>query len=419
MTDVASPPDLDEQLTGFFSADPAILADPYPMYRRLLAEAPAYRHGSQVVVSAFKWVDFGYRSEARFPPMAYVGGPRVEQMIASMPSELVAPYRDLIEFESNFIWMLGGARHRKLRTIMGPAFMGKEVARIEQLITEQCDTLLTAATAEGEFDFVQDFAYRLPLLMVSSMLEVPASDMDRIHEWSMAWAAFQGVSVNFDPIKPWHDALQEAREYVQDVVEAHRRKPPSAALAKAIMDAYGAGDLERDEVVAMVMGMLFAAHETTTNLISSGVRLLLEHRDQWEQLCANPALAPGAVEEVLRYASPARFGLRVAASEYDFGDVAIQPGETLCMLISAGNRDPDAFAEPDRFDIHRQANKHIAFAAGPKYCPGAALARAEGRIALTALATRHPEIELMTDAFDLLPYPIINGLRSLPVKVAV
>jgi cytochrome P450 len=414
MATLGTAPSLSEGLDRFFAADPEILLNPGPFYARLLEEAPAYRYGSMVVVSSFDYVDQVFRQSKLFGKNYFDTGTHAEELKARVPAAVRAEYDDLAEFDRLFVWSMDGADHRRIRAIIAPGFTPRQVARLEEVVTGQCEELIAAAGARGEFDLMADVAVRLPLMMVSWLLGVPTEDMERIHVWAMKWGEFQGRT-NLDSIGPWHAALQEARAYCDEVLERFSAEPPEADLAKAFMSAYHSGQMSRDELLAQFMGMLFAAHETTTNLIANGMRTLLQHPDQWQALCDDPSLAASAVEEVLRFEPPDRLGPRVPSATAHFGDVTVAAGDAVCGLIGAANRDPKYFADPNAFDIRRTGNKHIAFAAGVKYCPGAPLARLEGRVAYELFAKRMPNLRLATTEFQPLPVTIMNGVRSVPV----
>jgi hypothetical protein len=404
-----------EDLERFFAGDADILRNPAPLYRSLLAAEP-FRFGPHVIVSRYDECNHAYRSPDEFGTEVYEKGSMVDDLKAQLTDELRPAYLDVSRFERNFIWNLSGDDHRRIRRIAAPAFTPREVARIRDVIRRQAEELLAAAVRKGEFDLVADFAYRLPLAMISWMLEVPLEDTDRIRDWSMKWAPFAGRT-DLNAVLPWHEALQDARVYVDAHVARFEDRLPDAAFARSLVEAHAAGEMTRDELAAMFMGLLFAAHETTTNLIANGMRVLLQHPDQWAALCADPSLVPGAVEEVLRFESPARFGYRLINAPMRMGELEVHGGDTLCLMQAAANRDPRVFDDPDTFDIRRENNKHIAFAAGPKYCLGAPLARLEGQVALGLIAERHPRIRLTTDTFTPYTHSILNGVQSVPVAV--
>lgn len=414
MATLESSMSLSDGLDRFFSADPELLLNPGPLYARLHEEAPAFQYGAMVVLSSFDYVDRMFRHSRQFTQDFYDNGSHAEELKARVPADIRAEYDELAEFDRLFVWSMGGANHRRIRAIISPGFTPRQVARLEEVVTAQCDELITAAAARGEFDLMSDVAVRLPLLMVSWLLGVPPSDMEVIHGWAMKWGEFQGRT-NLNSVVPWHAALQEARTYCDEVLERFGTEPPEADLAKALMTAYGSGQMSRDELLAQFMGMLFAAHETTTNLIANGMRTLLSHPEQWKALCEDPSLAADAVEEVLRYEPPDRFSPRVTQTPATFGDISVDVGESVCSLLGAANRDPKRFSAPDTFDIRRSDKKHIAFAAGTKYCPGAPLARLEGRVAYEMFATRMPDLRLTATEFEPLPVTIMNGVRSVPV----
>jgi cytochrome P450 len=214
-----------------------------------------------------------------------------------------------------------------------------------------------------------------------------------------------------------HAAMAEFRHYVEDVVLPERRRRPGTDLVSALMQAHEGERLADQELTAMFVVLLFAGHETTTNLIGNGLVELMRHRDQWELLCADPSLAGNATEELLRWVTPVQWLGRVAMQPFDIDGVRVDAGQTVFPILAAANRDPAAFDEPERLDITRaDAKNHLALGFGPHFCIGNALARLEGTIAFSTLAKRFPDIELAEEDLSWRGNAMLRGLSALPMR---
>lgn len=294
--------------------------------------------------------------------------------------------------------MVDPPEHSRHRTLVNRAFTGRRVVAREDRMAAITGELLDAIGGESPFDFVGRFAWLLPMRVIAEILGVPTTDMKRFKRWSDdALAA----------LTPMDDAAQrrvaassvELYDYLADRIEQLRRSPGDDLLSGLVQASEaGMAQLTTEEILSMVVQILVAGNETTTNLLGSGLRLLCEHPDQMEMLRADPALVPGAVEEMLRFESPFSGLFRITAEDVLLDGVTVPAGTTLVVHFGAANRDPAHFADPDRFDITRpNAREHLAFGEGVHYCLGNQLARAEARIAFTLVLERHPRIKLAPD----------------------
>jgi cytochrome P450 len=248
------------------------------------------------------------------------------------------------------------------------------------------------------------------------MLEVPAADRETIHGWSgVIGENRRGV----DPrtLLPALRAIEEFGEYIRSMVAERRSAPRESDLVRLLLDAEGEDVLTEDELTAMFVVLLFAGHETTTNLLGTGTRDLLAHRDQWEWLCADPGRAEESVEELLRFVNPTQWAWRVANETIVIGGETVEEGTTVGVMIGAANRDPRAFDHAGVLDLARvDARKHLGFGLGVHFCLGNALARLEGEIAFGTMARRFPDLELATDTWDWRGNAMFRSLGALPVR---
>jgi cytochrome P450 len=408
---------LDANVTGLLAGDQEVLADPYPLYAELRRHAPVFPHGAYTVVSRYDDVRAVYLDHQRFKKNYYAQGTYAEAVRARVPRELDEIYQEVSDFEGLFISRVDDDAHARLRRIAHRAFTPRMIASLEEYIQHCTEELLEEAAGAGEVDLIDAFAYRLPLLAIAQMLGVPASDAPTIHRWSSIMGAFEGRT-NIDALRPWHDALAEFREYLHDLVLTFRDAPPETNLLTALLDARGGERLSEEELLATFVVLLFAGHETTTNLIGNGTLALMRDREQWELLCREPQLIDAAVEELLRYDTPVQYTPRLPVVDVEIAGTQIPAGQTLLMLIASANRDPQAFEDPDRLDITRSVNRHLSLLVGIRFCLGASLARLEGRIAFTELSQRYPALELVGDELEWSRNPMLRGVKRLPVRLA-
>jgi cytochrome P450 len=287
--------------------------------------------------------------------------------------------------------------------------------RVQQIV----DELLSNAIADGRMEVVGDFAWHLPLIVVGEMLDLPASDRHKIRQWAIDIGTLSGGSAAkmTENVRAGHRSLFALRDHLLGVF-AERRGKPTTDLMSALLNAEteGGDRFTQDELIFMTAQMVFAGHETTANLIGTGLGGLLSDRSQWEALCADPSLIAPSVEELLRFCSPAQAINRWVSEETEVRGVAIQPGDAVMLMLGAANRDPEHFENPEKLDVRRRDFKHVAFGLGPHYCLGASLNRLETTTALTTLVRRFPEMRL-TEELKWAPNWQFMGLSRLPVDL--
>lgn len=413
------PRSLDGPVRALLAAsDHALLRDPYPLYRALRERSPVHESGSVVVLARYADVKVAMRDTARFSSRVFLGD-RAEEALPTMTSEQQQAYRVLADYDANSVSHSDGEQHARLRRIAHRAFTPRRIAALRASIELYTDALLEPLAADDVCD-LRTLAYQLPLMVITDMLGVPPADRDLIHEWSAAIGRSRGV-VDPRALMEAKHAVDAFQEYVGAIVVELRRAPRGTSLVEALLDAEQDERLTHDELTAMFILLLFAGHETTTNLIASGLLELLRHPRQWELLCANPAgVAPGAVEELLRFVSPVQVIQRIAITDVEYGEVRIRAGRHVIGLLGSANRDADAFERPDELDLARDAGAgHLDFGFGPHFCLGASLARLEGEVAFSRLAARFPRMRLATDA-DSLRWggnTMLRSLEALPIRL--
>jgi len=267
-------------------------------------------------------------------------------------------------------------------------------------------------------DVIADLAYPLPVTVIIEMLGVPTRDRERLKRWSDEFVVYFSKAPNEVTPEEYATAARAVaaeEDYFRAAV-AHLRTAAEPGLLGGMARAEEAGDrLTEQELYANANLLLTAGHETTTNLIGNGTLAMLRHPDQLEKLRADPSLLPAAIEEFLRFDAPVQFTHRVAKENVTIGDKLIRRGQFVYLILAAANRDPDRFADPDRLDITRKDNHHVAFGQGPHFCLGAPLARLEAQIAFAALLRQFPAFRLAADRVAYRPTFNLRGLQSLPV----
>jgi len=306
--------------------------------------------------------------------------------------------------------------HTRLRRLVSKVFTARRIELLRPRIQEIADNLIDDMAGHGgDVDLIGEYAFPLPVSVICELLGVPFDDRDRFRRWSTELLT---PAVDEASMTTAVEARRSLFGYLRDLVE-HKRAAPDDALLSGLVAAEGEQRLTDDEVVAMGVLLLVAGHETTVNLIGTGVLLLLRNPDQLAALRADPGLLPGAVEEFLRFDGRVVMGpSRFAAEDLEIGGQLIRAGEIVLLAAGSANRDPARFDRPDLVDIARRDNRHVAFGHGIHVCLGAALARLEGEIAIGTLLRRFPDLALATADSALVWRPsVIRGLQALPLRL--
>ena len=391
----------------FNPMDPEFVADPYPMYHRLRAEDPVHHS------------PLGFWVLTRYPDvMAMLRDPRlikepIAAFVAARFGIAVPPGLGLSMLDRD------PPDHTRLRGLVSKAFTPKALESLRPHIQQIVDDLLAHAVKQGEMDLIEEFAYPIPVRVICEMLGVPVRDHERFKAWGLDIA--RGLdAIMLPPDSEVGQRSVSGRRALADYfrgLSAERRAAPRDDMLSALIAAEEAGDkLNEEELLATCILLLVAGHETTVNLIGNGTLALLRHPDQLRKLRENPGLIGTAVEELLRFDGPVQRTARIPSEDITIGGQTIGKGEMVMPFLGAADRDPAQFPDPDRLDITRADNRHIAFGMGIHFCLGAPLARMEGQIAINTLLARLPKLALATDRPQFRQSLTLRGLQALPLS---
>jgi cytochrome P450 len=399
---------LDELLTS-----PAFFADPYPVYRRLQEEAPVHwcAPWGQWVVTRHEDVE-----HVLMHPEAFSSSGWEAKFMAQLPPEA----RDELPFLENHyatpvLSNTDPPAHRRLRNLVIKSFTPRVLKAMAPQIQALVDRML--GELDETTDLVRDFAYPMPAIVIAQLLGAPEEERDRYADWSADVVSFVGTGrADVERARHVNRSLGEFRGHLEGLL-ADRREHPRGDLLSHLAGEHDGERLSDDELVATCVTLLFAGHETTANLIASGLLTLLRHPDQLELVRSDPGLMEDAVEEMLRFEGPVQRVRRVAARDVELSGREIAAGDLVMAFIGAANRDPEVFENPDRFDVRRDPT-HVAFGKGIHFCVGAGLSRIEAPIALNEILLRFPAVRLRDKAVRWRPNITFRGLEALPLELA-
>jgi len=387
---------------------PEIHANPYPVYRRLQREDPVHRPFPGVVIlSRHRDATALLRNPAMSSDRR--NSPVYEQFIAALPVE-----PDEGALTPSMLFM-DPPDHDRLRRLASKAFTPRAVERLSPRIREVVDSLLDRARERGAFDVVADLAYPLPVTVISEMLAIPEADRHALRRWSLDLIYTLDPMLSVEALARAQRAGAEFRAYLRELIGDRRRHLGDDLLSGLIQAEDDGQQLSPHELVATCVLLLVAGHETTSSFIGNGMLALLRHPDEYRRLHEDPGLMRSAGEELLRYDSPVQLTGRLVLRDTEIAGVRVSAGEDVVALMGSANRDPEVFAEPDRLDVGRTDNRHLAFGGGIHFCLGAPLARLEGGIAIASLVRRFPNLALANDDPRWRDTITLRALSSLPV----
>jgi cytochrome P450 len=388
---------------------PEVLADPYPLYRRLRTEDPVlwdpFLHAWVVtryadVVQVL--LDFSAHRTPTPEQLTDMGLPDLSPIARVMVKQML---------------FMDPPAHTRLRGLCSQAFTPRRVEALREHIQDIANRLLDSMLPFGEMDVVTDFAAPLPAIVTAELLGVPISDHAQLKQWSADFAEMLGnFQHNPNRANQVRSSLSEMTSYFSEAIREQRVHPRDGLVSSLLAAEIDGDQLSEEEVVANLIVTMVGGQETTTNLIGNGVLTLLRNPDVMKELRSDLSLIPSGVEELLRYESPSQHTARLAPQDTEIGGKKIQKRQAVIAVMGAANRDPERFPDPDRLDIRRKDNRHVAFGFGAHFCFGAPLARIEGQIAFATILQRLTNLQMKPGPITWRENLGLRGLIALPVS---
>ena len=388
--------------------DPEVLADPYPLYRRLREERPVhwdpYLHA---------WVVTRYRDVVHVLHRFSADRTPTPEKLQAMGMEMLTPIARVMVMQMLF---LDPPEHMRIRRLAASVFTPRTVERLRGHIQDITDSLIDEVAASGEMEVMEQLANPLPAIVTAEMLGVPPSDHLKLKAWSQDFAEVLGnFQHNPDHAAKVARSLEEMTAYFRD---AARRQADGdgEGLIHALATAEVNGDrFTEEEVIANTIVTMVGGQETTTNLIGNGLLALLRNPGEMERLRTEPSIINPAVEELLRYEAPSQQTARLAPEDTEIDGNVIREKQAVIAVMGAANRDPERFPDPDRLDLTREDNRHLAFGWASHFCFGAPLARIEGEIAFSTMLRRLHDLQLKPGPLSWRANLGLRGLTALPI----
>lgn len=334
----------------------------------------------------------------------------VERMVRGDPDFAGLLERNLLTID--------GADHRRLRGLVSKAFTPRRVERLRGRLEETVDALMDAVAESGEMEAVRDLAHPLPVIAIAELLGVPAEDRDRFRAWSSALVQLLDPFQGRGGAAPMIQSTHEIFDYFRPLLAARRAEPRDDLLSAMIAAEQDGERLDEVDLLALSSLLLVAGHETTTNLIGNAVLLMLRFPEERKRLQDDLGLLPSAIDECLRYESPIQLTDRAVVEDTELAGQPLRRNQMVAVVLAAANRDPEHFPEPDRFDVGRRDNHHLAFGLGSHFCLGSQLARLEAEVALGGLLRRFPDFSGDPEPPAWRRSMIIRGPEAVPLRLA-
>lgn len=388
----------------------AFAANPYPVYAALRRSAPVLRSDALDLALVTRYRDI----------VRLLGDRRLGRDLAALgPDAPPSPHAGDLPCYDRYVRVnlleTEGATHARLRRLLGAALSPQRVrglaARIEAIARELVDRIEPGATV----DFIAEVAEPLPVTVISELLGWPAHARGHLRPWSARIVRLYEKDAGAADRRRAETACREFAAMLDELIEERRRRPRDDFISALAARLDGPDGLSRDELVASCMLLLNAGHEATVNAAGNGLLALLRHEEALQALAGRPALVENAVEEMLRYDAPLHLFHRYAVDDIEVGGVPVRRGEKVGLLYGSGNRDPEAFPDPDRFDIERSPNRHLSFGAATHFCLGAPLARLELRTLFSVIAGSERRWELAEEP-EYRTGLVFRGLQGLQVR---
>jgi len=400
---------MDSSLSLCRLLEPEIMDDPYGFYRELRESDPV--HWDPLLHA---WAVTRYADVVTVLHRFSADRTLTAEQLTGMGLKALTPIVAVMKMQMLF---RDPPYHTRLRSLCASAFTPARVAMLRNHIQDVVNSLINRFIDKGRADIVADLAALMPAIVTAQMLGVPVEDHESLKRWSLDFAEILGnFQHNPDRINRVLESVEEMTCYFRAAIRSQKTNPREGLVHSLTLASADGAYLSEDEIIANCILTMIGGQETTTNLIGSGLVTLLRHPGQMQKLISDPSLMPSAVEELLRFESPIQHTARVAHEDVTLGGKLIRRGQSVIAVIAAGNRDPERFADPDRLDVTRTDNRHLAFGWAAHYCFGAPLARIEGQVAFSTLLRRLENLQLSSDRIVWHENLGLRGLEALRVQ---
>ena len=395
-------------------SDPNILANPYPYFSSLRKEDPIHWN-----VKLKSWIITRYDDVRSILSSDNITVDRLNTFYSKLASDEAQLLEEIVKYLNLWAAFRNPPDHTRMRKIMMVAFTRKSITEMQPKIAAITDAILSKLKNINEIDLVNHYASPIPALTIMHLLGVPIDMLGEFKSWSDDMSRFIGGARN-DKHK-YEKASRGCRKMVsffREIIKERRKKPSEGFLMDLINATVEDDKFSDDELIATCMLILFAGHETTTNLISNGILTLIKNPLELKKLLKNPNLIDSTIEEIMRFDGPTNSLVRNVERDHKLHDKELKKGDRVFAMVSSANRDENIFTEPDMFKIDRSPNRHLTFGYGPHLCIGATLAREEGRIAINNFFKRYPKTKLKSEnSYQWIDAMVPRGLKTLDVRL--
>lgn len=399
----------------FDMLSPEFVTNPVPMIARMHAEAPVFFDPR-----VNGWMVGSWRVNKALEREPRCSAARSGYVTALTPPALQPRVLPLVAWYAEWIAMRDGADHRRLRQLAAHAFTPRNVERLRERVAAVAGPIIDAALERGHMEVLGELAFPVPRTIICEMLGIPESDVGLFSKWTPSVTNLLSASLTTDEIIDHVYATKaEVHDYFTRLVADRRRSPREGEILSDLVQAIEGNDtLTVDEIIDLAVFIMTGGYDTTTHLIASGLKFLLEHPEQLAKVRADPSKIDGWIEETLRLDPQIALNTRIVKEGFEHEGRRFEPGQMVYFLSLAANRDPERFPDPDRFDVERKnASEHITFGFGPHHCIGAPLARMEARTVFQTLLQKTKELRLPEQPFERVPTTLLRGWKALRIEL--
>jgi len=394
-------------------SDPAVQADPYPIYAGLRRDHPVNWDGRTWVISRHDDIT------------ALLGDPRMssartDQTFGVLPPDVQTELAPMRQIMTSRMLLSDPPKHTRLKNIVNKAFTPRMIESRRERLQQICHMFLDRVAEQGRMDVAEDIAALLPGWAISDVLGIPADDQPIFTRWARDQVRIYdraGVSPadRVAVMRQGQLSMLEMRAYLAGTIAARRQEPRDDLITELVQAEEQGDRLSEDELFGMCVALLVGGNNSTAHLIGNAILTFIRHPEALEQVRADPELIRTAVEEVMRFESPVQATSRVVKERMEFRGATFEAGQGVVVLFGSGNRDGDQFPDPDRFDITRQPNRHLTFAHGPHFCLGASIARTVSQVGILTTIQRCADMQLVEDRVEWLEGFAFRGPKRLPI----